>query len=339
MARVTAAFSSSSFDGAPRAWDCLLHQLSRVGKAGQKPALTRNRGPDGPEWTAPASRNTGVDSGSIHPSRSTGRSRIRRPWCRRGPATSCGRRTRKGPTLATSSRRIVGFLIALLLPLGAVTALSAPAQAEEGYRYWNYFHLQNGAWTFSDVGPGQHRPKDGTVEGFRFGTSTTNQGVEPRADLSEVTFETVCGQSEAAGGEKRVAVVIDYGVDEGAGTPPEPRADCAVVPEDATTQKVLGDVAEVRQESAMVCALDGYPASGCGEPVADAKTPTEEKPVSFELPAAEQETDAAAADGSGTTDAADPAGSSDTPWGLIGLGALVVLIAGGGFLVARRNRP
>lgn len=248
------------------------------------------------------------------------------------------RRTRKGPTLAVSSRRVVGFLIALLLPLGATTALVAPAHAEEGYRYWNYFHLEDGAWTFSDVGPAQHRPEDGAVEGFRFGTSTTNQGIEPRADLSEVTFEAVCGGSEAADGEKRVAVVIDYGVDEGAGSPPEPRADCAVVPEDATTQKVLGEVAEVRRESGMVCALDGYPASGCGEPVADAEVPTDEQPVSFELPAADQEA-GGGAESSGTADAADPADSTDdTPWGLIGLGALVVLIAGGGFLLARRNR-
>ena len=171
-------------------------------------------------------------------------------------------------------RRVVGIVSSLLVAATAVVGLAAPAQAEEGYQYWNYFHLENDAWAFSDVGPAQYQPEDGAVEGFRYGTSTVSQGIEPRADLAEVNFDSVCADTDAAEGEKRVAVVLDYGTEEkDQGAPPEPRAECAVVAQDASAQQVLEAVSDVRVESGMTCALDGYPASGCGVPVKDADVP------------------------------------------------------------------
>ncbi|HSE10469.1 MAG TPA: SCO2322 family protein [Nocardioidaceae bacterium] len=228
-------------------------------------------------------------------------------------------------------RRIVGILTSLLVVTAAVAGLAGPAHAEDGYQYWNYFHLENDTWAFSQVGTADYRPEDGDVEGFRYGTSTESTGIEPRADLGEVNFETICADTEAAAGEKRVALVLDFGVDEGNGPPPEPRAECAVVAQDATTQQVLGEVAEVRVEGGMTCALDGYPATGCGEPVKNAQVEADEQPIAFAMPSSE-------GDDAGTSDAAADSQESGVPWGLVAAALIVVLIAAGAFTLSRRNK-
>ena len=230
-----------------------------------------------------------------------------------------------------SARRIVGVISSLLLATVALTGLAGPAQAEEGFQYWNYFHLENDAWEFSMDGPAEYQPKDGAVEAFRYGTSTETQGIEPRVDLAEVSFDTVCAGQDAAAGEKRVAVLLDYGTDEGNGTPPQPRAECAVVDQEASTQDILGEIAEVRVESGLTCAIDGYPATGCGEPVKDAQVPADEQAVAFTLPS----DDSAAADEGSAASAED--GGSDV-WLLVGVGAAVVGLGGGAYALSRRNR-
>lgn len=231
-------------------------------------------------------------------------------------------------------RRVIGAISALFLAVTAVAALAAPAQAEEGYEYWMYFHLEGDTWAFSQVGPADYQPKDGDVEGFRYGVSTANAGIEPRADLAEVNFDTVCAGTEAAEGQKRVAVVLDFGTLDGKTAAPEPRAECAVVDEAASTQDVLGEVAEVRVENAMTCAFDGYPASGCGEPVKNAEVPADEETVAFALPSD-------AADDAGTPDpAGDDAAAEDSGllWPLVGVALIVVLIAAGALALSRRNK-
>ena len=232
-------------------------------------------------------------------------------------------------------RRVVGILSALFVATVSVTALAVPAHAEDGYQYWNYFHLQGNAWAFSKVGPADYKPKDGDVEGFRYGTSTPAKGIEPRADLAKVSFDTVCGDTKAASGEKRVAVVLDFGVEMGNGTPPEPRAECAVVDEAVGTQQLLQKVTEVRLSSGMLCALDGYPATGCGVPVKNATVPAQEQPVAFELPSdsADQAGGSGAASSSQTQD-----DSNQTAWTLGGVALLVVLIAAGAVAMSRRNK-
>jgi hypothetical protein len=233
--------------------------------------------------------------------------------------------------MASLLRRIAGTLSGLLLAFGLVAALAGPAHAEDGYRYWNYFHLQGDTWAFSEVGPADYQPEDGDVEGFRFGTSTVSDGLEPRADLDEVTFEAVCADSEAAAAQKRVAVVLDFGNEEAGGERPEPRAECAVVAQDASTQQALQQVTDVRLDGGMTCALDGYPATGCGEPVADAQVPADEEPVAFAMPSAEPaDTDAAGSSESTTQD-------SGLPWGVVGIAALVVVIGVAALVLARRR--
>lgn len=223
-------------------------------------------------------------------------------------------------------------MLSALLTAGFIVIGSAgTAHAEDGYRYWNYFHLENDSWAFSQEGSSQYKPEDGAVEGYRFGTTTSSDtdGLPPRADLAEVNFESTCGDEEAATGEKRVGVVIDYGTTADAGdtTPPDPVAECAVVDAKANGLQVLQSVADLRIEKSFSCAIDGYPVKGCGDPVADAKDATDEQPVTFELP------DSANADSS-TADAGD----NGLLWPLLGVGVVVILIAAAALALSRRNK-
>jgi hypothetical protein len=235
-------------------------------------------------------------------------------------------------------RRTVGSLLALVASLLLVTGTAGSASAEDGYRYWNYSHLTGGDWEFAQTGPGDFTPKDGDVEGWRFGTSTVSQGISPRADLDKVTFDAVCEGAKAASGEKRVAVLVDFGTEADAqgAEVPEPRGECAVVPQKATGQQVLESVVDVRSDQGMTCALDGYPAKGCGDPVSDADVPAKAQSVAFQLPAAADMT------GDGDADTTAAAAKTDdgqnNGWLLLGAGALVVVLAGVAVPLYRRNR-
>ncbi len=245
-------------------------------------------------------------------------------------------------TTSPAVRRTVGSLLATLAALLMVTGTAGSASAEDGYRYWNYSHLTGGDWEFAQTGPGDVTPKDGDVEGWRYGTSTVSQGISPRADLSEVTFDVVCEGAETSDGEKRVAVLVDSGTDADAqgAQVPDPRAECAVVPKQATGQQVLESVVDVRAEQGMICALDGYPAKGCGDPVSDAQVPAKAQTVAFTLPAAAQPaTDDGTADAT-TTQAAAESDQDGTGngWLLLGAAALVVALAGVAVPLYRRNR-
>lgn len=236
-------------------------------------------------------------------------------------------------------RRTLALSIGLLLT-AALTAAGPAASAgegEDGFKYWNYSHLTGAEFVAAQTGPADHQPADGDVEGWRFGTSTVSQGIWPRADLDAVDFESVCAGTEAAEGEKRVAVLVDYGTtgDAQGDEVPEPRADCAVVPEDADGRAVLDAVTEVRVQDGLVCGLDGYPSTGCGDPVPDVTVPAEEDPVDFALPAgAADEADAAG-------DATEQESTEEDPAGLgwpVVVGILVVLALLAGLVTVFRRR-
>ena len=100
------------------------------------------------------------------------------------------------------------------------------------------------------------------------------------------------------------------------------------MPDDANGQQVLESVAQVRVESGLSCAVNGYPATGCGDPVSDVQIPQEEPVVDFALPAA------ASGGGQRQPAAADAGGVS---WPLLGVGALVLMLAVGAVTLARRR--
>lgn len=161
---------------------------------------------------------------------------------------------------------VAAFVVAFL---GALVAPAGPAHAA-AYRYWGYYHLQSGKWAFASTGPAKFTPADGSVEGWRFAVADESSARYPRATPS---FADVCGATPVAAGKKRVAEVIDYGRPadaEAAATPPAPVAKCASVDPKATGAEALAAVAQVRGGSGgLICALDGYPATGCGDAVKD----------------------------------------------------------------------
>jgi hypothetical protein len=161
------------------------------------------------------------------------------------------------------------FLAPLLLLLGTA------GQAEAvGYRYWSFWERGDGHWTYATQGPSTARPADGDVQGFRFAVSEdSGDATKPRGAAD---FDAICGGTPARAGQKRVALVIDFGTasDAPSGeTPPPARTACARIPGDATTADALAAVAKpLRYDTnALLCAIAGYPHKGCGEQVA-AKT-------------------------------------------------------------------
>ncbi|MGC4911647.1 SCO2322 family protein [Streptomyces albogriseolus] len=174
-------------------------------------------------------------------------------------------------------RRATVLFLAALLPL-----LAGAGQAQAaGYRYWSFWERDGSAWAYATVGPSLSRPADGDVQGFRFSVSEdSGDAAKPRGAAG---FDTICAKTPAKDGTKRVALVIDFGTPGDAPSgekPPAGRTACAQVAEDATTAEALASVAEpLRYDSnALLCAIAGYPAKGCGEQVAtDGKdsSPTE----------------------------------------------------------------
>ncbi|MGN6330913.1 MAG: SCO2322 family protein [Motilibacteraceae bacterium] len=178
-------------------------------------------------------------------------------------------------------RRALALLLTALLAVAALLPTASAASATT-YRYWSYWHLTGGSWAFAGTGPGGYRPADGSVEGWRFAVSGSGGSAAPRVRPS---FAQVCGSTPAKDGTKRVAVVIDDGVQADAhpgDTVPQnsPRGVCAQVPETASGARVLSAVAAVRaDDGGLVCALDGYPSAGCGEVVAPSSATSSPRPT------------------------------------------------------------
>ncbi|THA63855.1 hypothetical protein E6P78_21040 [Streptomyces sp. A0958] len=159
---------------------------------------------------------------------------------------------------------------ALLLVAAVLAVLGAGTAQAAGYRYWSFWEGSASGWTYATQGPSLVRPDDGSVQGFRFAVSADSEDAsKPRRSPD---FAKVCADTPAEDGSKRVAVVIDPGVAADAPngeTPPAPRTACARVPKDASSAEALAAVAKpLRYDtSAMLCAISGYPAAGCGEQV------------------------------------------------------------------------
>ena len=93
-------------------------------------------------------------------------------------------------------RRVVGALSTLLLCIVTVAGFAGPAHAEDGYRYWNYFHLQDKTWAFSDVGPADYKPEDGDVESQVVWESGRFFGCKFRSAVSQAAVSGALLQSE-----------------------------------------------------------------------------------------------------------------------------------------------
>lgn len=221
-------------------------------------------------------------------------------------------------------------IAALTVVIGLLLALMLPATADAAaYRYWGYFQLNGDEWQFAPKGPDEVKPADGGVEGWRHAIGEEGSTRTPRV---EVTFDEICGDTQAKSGEKRVAVVIDYGraADTEDGTqPPAPVGECAQVPTAATGAEVLADVADVRTEQALVCAIDEFPATGCGGEVKNVSAAAKAPDTPVEL---EDEKASASAD----TESEDD-GSRTGTWIGIGVAVLAAIALGVTALLRRRT--
>ena len=232
------------------------------------------------------------------------------------------------------SRRTARVLLTLLLTALAVTVGAGTAQAADGYKYWNYFHVQGAKYVFAQTGPADFTPKDGSVEAWRYGLSSAADGLQPRTAASTYTADKICAGKSAATGEKMVGVLIDYGTTAdaaGGQTPPKPRAACAVVPTAANGQQVLDAVSDLRLDKGVACGIDGYPASTCSVTVKNPPAAAKEQPVSFAMPAAKSES-------SGSSQSASDSENGGVPWTLVGVVVAVVVIGGGALVLSRRNK-
>lgn len=225
------------------------------------------------------------------------------------------------------SRALRAAVIAILVTLTGV-AVAAPAQAAS-YRYWGYFHLSKGAWTFAQTGPAQAVPAEGTVEGWRFAVADEASVRMPRATP---TFAAVCASTAVTAGSKRVGLVIDYGrpADSADGaTPPSPKAVCVTVPVKATGSDILvAGGATLRIDKALTCGIDGWPATGCGDPVAKVSAAAASPDTAITIAAPKSAAVSQSADKS----------QNDSRGLILGGGGVVALVAVLGFAAWRRGR-
>ncbi|MFJ1924181.1 SCO2322 family protein [Streptomyces sp. NPDC088131] len=223
-----------------------------------------------------------------------------------------------------------GRATVLLVVLGTVlSVLGAGTAQAAGYRYWSFWEGSGSGWAYATQGPSLVRPDDGSVQGFRFAVSADSQdAAKPRRSPD---FAKICADTPAKDGSKRVALVIDPGTAADAPqgeTPPPPRTACARVPEDASSAEALASVAKPLRygSDALLCAISGYPAAGCGEQVSST-TGTESGRATASAPTST----AASAPGGGDSGGGPSAGV------LFGVGA-VLLLGIAAVAQARRRR-
>ncbi|MEU3794147.1 SCO2322 family protein [Streptomyces fructofermentans] len=223
-------------------------------------------------------------------------------------------------------RRLALPVLVLLI---AVLGGAGQAQAV-GYRYWSFWDRESGGtWAYATQGPSTARPSDGDVQGFRFSVSEDSKdSAKPRG---EAGFAEICARTPAREGAKRIALVLDFGTAADApdgSAPPAPRTACARVGEDATTADALAAVAGPLRynTNALLCAIAGYPRTGCGEAVADGDRKTGAAPSG-------EDREGAAESASG-----DGGGSGGPSAGLVVGAAAVAVLGAAALWQARRRR-
>lgn len=237
-------------------------------------------------------------------------------------------------------------IAAAFAALLATLLVASPAKADL-YRYWSVWQAPDGAWTFVETAPDSLIPANGEVLGWRYAVGGVDASTM-RPPRTLPAFADVCGEQAPAAGEKNVAVVIDPGTAADAPdgeTPPTPLVTCATVPEAASAVQTLQAVADTRVEGGLVCAVLGYPTSGCGDTVAGAtEVPTDtaaDLQESFATTAPQAAASpAASAQAAGAGETASTESGSSNPSGLLLLGGLAALLAAAAvaFVKFRQNR-
>ncbi|WP_438271549.1 SCO2322 family protein [Streptomyces microflavus] len=231
-------------------------------------------------------------------------------------------------------RAPIAALLTTLLAASAVLFGAGGAEAA-GYRYWSFWEGTGTSWAYATQGPSLLRPDDGTVQGFRFSVSEDSADADQPRRAPD--FGAICADTPAKDGSKRVALVIDPGTAADAPDgeePPALRTVCAQVAPDASSAEALASVAKPLRydSSAMICAISGYPRSGCGEQVSGDGG---KKDGSGEPSAPAASSAPAADDGDGVDDG--DGGGGPSAGLLVGIGAVLLLGVAAVFQARRRR--
>lgn len=177
---------------------------------------------------------------------------------------------------STRAAVMTSTMLAIVLAIASATAMLALApavRAETAYRYWTYWSVAEGAWRFATLGPASAVPVDGSVEGWRFAITSAagTAGDAPEADPA-TAFDSICGGTAAQPGMKRVALAIDFGMQQDAPDGeryPVDISTCVVGEQGATGYELLRSITEVRVGDGLVCGIAGYPLAECAALVED----------------------------------------------------------------------
>ena len=217
------------------------------------------------------------------------------------------------------TRRAVAAAVGALLVAAVTVAAAAPAEAA-AYRFWSYWKVVNGAWTFSQVGASAP-VVDGAVEGWRFSVSPDSSNAPRPRWTAETAFAAICAATAPQPDHVRVAVVIDYGSPDHAPSGQHPPTDvtgfCATLP---TSPRPTGFAAldfgtDYHSQSGLLCSITGYPQGECGV-VVDTPAPPTPNPPPAAAPAPPPPPSSAAPPAASSTSpraAAPPTASSTAP--------------------------
>jgi len=201
-------------------------------------------------------------------------------------------------------------VVVALLGIG----LATPSTASTYYAYWGYWHKPPGAtaWQYSKVSPSGYYLQEGTqVEGWRFATGTASPS-DPKPRPTGVTYDDYCAGHDTDS-KYRVLLVVDYGTQHSG-----PVYSCYGFDSQPNGLQVLTKEHTIRDSGGLICAIDSYPKTGCGEVVSSpAPTPkptqsTASKPPASTPPPTTTNTNTSSGGGSttNTTSAPDATASS-----------------------------
>ena len=163
------------------------------------------------------------------------------------------------------SSRIARVVTAAAVAILAMLTLPAtPSNATTYYEYWSYWHKAPGAssWQYSSVGASGYYLKQGTqVEGWRFALGTASPS-DPKPRPTNVSYDQYCADKDTDKAY-RVLLVVDYGTKSSA--PSGPVYSCYGFDDSVTGYRVLTQQHSERDSGGLICAIDGYPRTGCGE--------------------------------------------------------------------------
>lgn len=155
-------------------------------------------------------------------------------------------------------------LIAALISLSLTPSADA---ASKGWRYWGYYQAaaKSTTWKAAMTGPTVDIA-DGSVEGWIFTFSSDDIPSTPPS--VKPSFSSICGNTKAVKGLKRIGLVIDFGSQAYAPKGEKVKKTivrCVLTAKDSQGLDVLAQEINVRQaDSGLICGFNGYPARECG---------------------------------------------------------------------------